>query len=371
MDGSSTRRHEGTGLGLAITARLVTLMGGTVAAKSENRNGSVFTVTLTLPVGETARTEKRVPVDVSGARILIIDDNQVNRTILTEQLTSWGFDACAAVSGPEGLEVLEAARRFNVAVDGIVLDYHMPGMDGVMTAKAIRKIARAEAVPILMLTSMDVRNNEESLAEIGVQGALMKPARSSLLLETLIDILSKAKASRLPPLLAPSSGTARPAAKAHPLPFTPSSAASGPDSDVPVPQQSLDLLVAEDNEVNQIVFTQILEEMGLRYRIVCNGKEAVEAWRSANPSVILMDVSMPVMNGHEAASAIREAEAAIAGSPHTPIIGVTAHALTGDREKCLSAGMDDYISKPISPEKLEAKIGEWLPSEARLRLNRA
>ncbi|MCY0152555.1 response regulator [Hoeflea alexandrii] len=132
--------------------------------------------------------------------------------------------------------------------------------------------------------------------------------------------------------------------------------------------QRLELLVAEDNEVNQIVFTQILDEMGLNYRIVDNGGSAYDTWKSHRPAMILMDVSMPVMNGHQATQAIRKAEAEDADLGHTPIVGVTAHALTGDMERCLDAGMDDYLSKPISPEKLEAKIREWLPEEIAARI---
>jgi CheY-like chemotaxis protein len=132
---------------------------------------------------------------------------------------------------------------------------------------------------------------------------------------------------------------------------------------------SLDIMVAEDNEVNQIVFTQILEDLGVNYQIVDNGGSAVELWKTASPALILMDVSMPVMNGHQATEAIREAEAQEPKRGHTPIIGVTAHALTGDKEKCLQAGMDDYLSKPISPEKLAEKIRDWLPAEIANRMN--
>ncbi|MDP3524037.1 MAG: response regulator, partial [Hoeflea sp.] len=145
----------------------------------------------------------------------------------------------------------------------------------------------------------------------------------------------------------------------------PRAAAPAPAS----PHSRLDLLVAEDNEVNQIVFTQILEDLGVRYQIADNGGAAFDLWKSHRPALVLMDVSMPVMNGHQATQAIRKAEAEDPGLGHTPVIGVTAHALTGDRERCMEAGMDDYLSKPISPEKLEAKIREWLPADIAARIN--
>ena len=372
VDNSSTRRHEGTGLGLAITSRLVALMGGTIRAESKSvyGKGSVFIVELDMPIDKKPVRAKPVPIDVTGSRILVIDDNPVNRAILIEQLSAWGFDACAAESGDEGENVLAAASRYGIAVDAAILDYHMPERNGAMVARSIRKTYTATDLPIVMLTSMDVRTAEPGFNEIGVQATLMKPARSSLLLETIIETLQANSARK--------AEAAGPAAAAQPAPqptTAPTSVveirptASRPvEAETPRPPSGLDILVAEDNEVNQIVFTQILEDMGLRYLIVDNGSAAVDTWKQLRPAMILMDVSMPVMNGHQATGAIRAAEGADASLGHTPIVGVTAHALTGDRERCLEAGMDDYLSKPISPEKLEAKVREWLPAEAVARM---
>jgi CheY-like chemotaxis protein len=377
VDTSSTRRHEGTGLGLAITSRLVDLMEGRIRAESEVDKGSVFTIEVSLPVDHSTVERVRIaPIDVSGARVLAIDDNPVNRSILIEQLNAWGFDSCAAVSGREGLEVLAAADRFGVPVDVVILDYHMPDMDGVMTARKIRDSFGPDRPAIIMLTSMDLSASDADIRKGAVQAALMKPARSSLLLETIVDVLQAAahneKTSNAEAAALADADTAGQAplapARAPSVPAPPQRSAQTSSAEKARGGQRLELLVAEDNEVNQIVFTQILDEMGLNYRIVDNGGSAYDTWESHRPAMILMDVSMPVMNGHQATQAIRKAEAEDADLGHTPIVGVTAHALTGDMERCLDAGMDDYLSKPISPEKLEAKIREWLPEEIAARI---
>jgi len=381
VDNSSTRRHEGTGLGLAITSRLVALMGGKIGAESKKGEGSIFTMEVSLPVDHSGEEPVRIaPVDVTGARVLAIDDNPVNRAILIEQLTAWGFDSCAAVSGQEGLDVLAAADQFGVPVDVIILDYHMPDMDGIMTARAVRQRFGPDKPAIVMLTSMDLTSSDSDFGRASVQATLMKPARSSQLLETIVQVLQVAAqtadrttSAAVPPPWVPASrpaiAEATPAEELQP----PVAAPSGSEPELaPAAKKpagpSLELLVAEDNEVNQIVFTQILDELGLRYRIVDNGGSAFEVWKSDGPAMILMDVSMPVMNGHQATQAIRKAEQEDPDRGHTPVVGVTAHALTGDKERCLEAGMDDYLSKPISPEKLEAKIREWLPAEIAARI---
>lgn len=369
VDTSSTRRHEGTGLGLAITSRLVSLMGGQIRAESSPGKGSTFIIEMSMPVDRSAAPAQILPVDVTGARVLVIDDNAVNRAILTEQLTAWGFDSCAAFSGQEGLDVLAAAAKMGVPVDAIILDYHMPDMDGVMTARAIHKIYDTGKPAIVMLTSMDIKSSDSDIRHSAVQATLMKPARSSLLLETIVDVLQvAAQSSDVTAVASP----AAPLRKGDPVPASNHPHIGRPTAKPqlrPVSvatdagQCGLDILVAEDNEVNQIVFSQILDGLGVHYKIADNGGSAVELWRSHRPALVLMDVSMPVLNGHQATEAIRKAEAEDPGLGRTPVIGVTAHALTGDKERCLAAGMDDYLSKPISPEKLEAKIRAWLPAD--------
>jgi len=374
VDSSSTRRHEGTGLGLAITAGLTELFGGHIEVESELGRGSVFTVHLPFQVVSERNIQTSLPINTSGARVLVVDDNAVNRRILTEQLSMWGFDTVATESGAEGLAIIREAARIGFVLDVIVLDYHMPEMNGLDFARHMRRDPRFDGTGVIFLTSMDMAGDDSMFAALNIQAHLMKPARANLLRSTIIDVVRSIRTKRRALENLPVSARPRPAAAVTSVAQT-STAASDPASvsassskpvftEEPVstspvhPTATLDVLVAEDNEVNQIVFTQILQTTGWLFQIVKNGAEAVNAWKEHDPAVILMDVSMPVMNGHQATRKIREMEQET--GTHTPIIGVTAHALESDRELCLQAGMDDYLSKPISPEALEAKIRSWL-----------
>lgn len=355
-DTSSTRRHEGTGLGLAISARLVELMGGQIGAESEPGKGSTFWFTLSLPRGGQASRRKPAPVDITGARVLVVDDNAINRAILLEQMASWGFDACAATSGAEGLLVLEAAARQGIEVDCLVLDYQMPEMSGLDMAALVRRSAHSGNIPIVMLTSVDQTLGSARYRELLIDAQLIKPSRSAVLRETLVSTIQRHRAKgrhleRPAPL--PSAQAAPPTENAERRKTAPAPARD---------PARVDILVAEDNEVNQLVFTQILAETSLTFQIVGNGKLAVQAFAAMAPAMVLMDVSMPEMNGLEATAAIRAIEATM--GRHTPIIGVTAHALKGDRERCLEAGMDDYLAKPISPKALLEKIARWSAASA-------
>ena len=366
VDSSSTRRHEGTGLGLAITARLVAMMGGTIGVESVHGAGSTFWFSLELPVAEEPARVRAAPLDVTGARILVIDDNQVNRAILSEQMASWQFDACAARNGIEGLDVLSAAAARGLEVDCVILDYQMPGMSGAEVARAIRANPAVAGTPIVMLTSVDHSAANAGYREIGIDAHLIKPVRSSILLETLVATIQKRRA------VGGGAGERRSAGdrdggdtdRGRPSPeIRPPVPSMAREAAVKADPGHIDILVAEDNEVNQLVFTQILAETGLSFEIVANGRLAVEAWHERRPGMILMDVSMPEMNGLQATAAIRDAESRSGG--HVPIVGVTAHALKGDRERCLAAGMDDYLPKPISPRALQEKIERWSGSGAR------
>ncbi|PCD68117.1 response regulator [Rhizobium phaseoli] len=345
VDASSTRRHEGTGLGLAITAGLVDLFGGYIKVESQWGEGSVFTVNLPFAVAAAHLEPKPLPINVQGARILVIDDNEVNRRILTEQLSLWGFDGVAAEGGGTGLAILEAAADLGVTVDAVILDYHMPDMNGADVARRLRADPRFVELPIIFLTSMDISGTEKEFAALNGQAHLMKPARANVLRNTVVEVVR-----------------ARRVKQASQAEIARLQAETSVPAPVPAPQKRaadfVDVLVAEDNEVNQIVFTQILQGTGLSFLVVNNGEQAVAAWESHTPRIIMMDVSMPVMNGHEATRTIREKEKG--QSQRVPIIGVTAHALESDREACLDAGMDDYMSKPISSELLEEKIRQWL-----------
>ncbi|WP_311030868.1 PAS-domain containing protein [Mesorhizobium koreense] len=367
VDASSTRRHEGTGLGLAITSKLVAMMGGEIGVESEFGKGSTFWFTLELPTGEVTARRKPMPIDVTGSRILIVDDNAVNRAILSEQMASWSFDACAAESGEEGLKVLHAAAQHGISVDCVVLDYQMPGMTGAEVSRIIRSTKGIANTPIILLTSVDQSLSSAQHRDLGIDAQLIKPARSSHLLETIVSAVQKHRAPDLSTIMADadhagaalsSGGASSPVSRAAGgTAPAPSARQTGTPAIAASVEHRLDILVAEDNEVNQLVFTQILAETAMSFEIVGNGELALAAYREMQPRMILMDVSMPKMSGLEATAAIRNLEAE--SGTHVPIIGVTAHALKGDRERCIDAGMDDYLSKPISPKALLEKVARW------------
>jgi len=389
VDTSASRKHEGTGLGLSISSSLVKLMDGKIGVESSQGKGSTFWIEVDLQVHQNAGTEQKIiPVDVTGSNILIVDDNSVNRSILSEQMAAWSFESAAVESGAEAIAVLKAATQHGMVVDCVVLDYHMPGMNGGDVVDAMKEDPQLRDIPILMLTSVNETQDKKAFSTLGIQGHLVKPARSSLLLETLLEVLQEAKANTQngsadieettlaatvetvevedsPPLAPQISETAEAEAPAYDIQ---SSIEEAADKDSSVASASgLDVLVCEDNEVNQIVFTQILETIGVDFKITNNGEEGVAAYREHAPRMILMDVSMPVMNGHEATQAIREIEAA-ENRERTPIMAVTAHAIKGDSDKCFEAGMDDYLSKPISPQLLTEKIQKWLGMESSVEL---
>ena len=382
VDTSSTRRHEGTGLGLAISTKLVALMGGEIGAESEHGEGSTFWFTVALPMHGTTVRKKILPFDVNGARILIIDDNPVNRSILLEQMRSWNFDACAATGGREGLAVVSQAKELGLGVDVVILDYHMPHMNGADVARAVRNNPAIADLPLILLTSVDTAMQGAEFNGIHINAHLMKPARSSLLFDTIVSVIREARTQSGETIIAEKpktllelgermlakTTTLAPAVGAHTAQAPTIPAYVAPVIEAPtvaaVPQ--LDILVAEDNAVNQIVFTQILESTPYSFEIVDNGRKALEAMKLKRPTIILMDVSMPEMNGLEATHEIRDFEAEN-NLPRTPIIGVTAHALKGDKDRCLEAGMDDYLSKPISPDMLAAKVEAHITTQRQIK----
>ena len=305
IDASSTRRHEGTGLGLAITARLVALMGGEIKAESVEGRGATFTFSVELQHADERARRRTAPLDVTGARVLVIDDNKVNRSILAEQMAAWRFDSCATASGREGLAVLRAAARFGIPVDAVVLDYQMPEMNGADVARAIRAEAGIAETPIVMLTSVDQSLSQSNAAAVAVEAHLIKPARSAVLLEALVAAIQKRRAAAPGAAQAAPPAATRTERPAQPPPDTARAAGAA--------STAIDVLVAEDNEVNQLVFRQILGETGLRFEIVANGRLAVEAFAARRPRLILMDVSMPEMSGLEAAAAIERPRRVPAG----------------------------------------------------------
>ncbi len=345
VDGSSTRQHEGTGLGLAIATRLIELMGGEIGCESTVGEGSTFWFTVSLPLDGSVRKPKSPPGDLTNAHVLVIDDNAVNRAILLEQLTTWGFQGAAVECGEAGLSALRECRASGKPVDAVILDYHMPKMNGKQVAQAIRRTAGIEKTPIVMLTSIDLDADAPEFRELGIEGYLVKPTRSAVLMKTLVSAIQEPKEH---PTVAQQQTEVMQEAEWATLEAA-EIAAAGPS-----------VLIADDNHVNRFIMLEILDVLKLRGIVAEDGLAAIEAYRKERPSLVLMDVTMPNMDGHEATRKIREIEGT---GQHIPIIGVTAHASENDRIACLEAGMDDYISKPISPKVVLEKIRHWLGEE--------
>ncbi len=372
VDGSSTRRHEGTGLGLAITSRLIALMGGEIGCNSVLGDGSDFWIEFDLPLGKSQPKEQTNSIDIRGARVLAIDDNSVNRSILLEQFSSWHLKGTSAASGLEGLAMMRQAVGNNEPFDIVVLDYHMPDMNGIDVARVIKADDVLKKSAIVMLTSVDNISESSEFKVLGIDAHLTKPARASQLLDSIVDVMPKiGNATQHFGQNIPNNDVN---VKPSTALFVEDKAIDGrtareekPDGKVvaaagrDVTGDKIEILVAEDNEVNQMVFEQILEHLGYTFKIVGNGKLAVDEIDHLRPTIVLMDVSMPVMNGLDATAAIRKMyDEEIETSYRPVIIGVTAHALKDDREKCIGAGMDDYLSKPVSPDMLAEKINLWM-----------
>ncbi|MEM8645135.1 MAG: response regulator, partial [Pseudomonadota bacterium] len=387
VDSSATRKFEGTGLGLAICSRLVDLMGGKIGVDSEEGKGSTFWFTVNLPVHGELPKRAPEPADITGARVLLVDDNDVNLSILTEQAGSWDLNVTAVTDGASAMMALWEGAQADEPFELVILDYHMPQMDGAMVAQCIRNDARLKGTKIIMLSSADGSVTNPEIGHLQLEGHLVKPVRSAVLFDTVSNVLANERVRAplhdpnpdgLPAVLTLADLVAD-AETAEPLAAPPEPAPeeepeeSVQDIDIaPAPApveeparavtgETIDIIVAEDNDINQIVFTQILQETPYTFKIVGDGREAVEAYQAYNPKLILMDVSMPHMNGMDATQAIRELEEDAGG--HVPIVGVTANALRGDREKCLEGGMDDYLAKPVSPAMLKEKIAEWLGAQ--------
>ena len=369
VDGSATRYHEGTGLGLAIASSLVSLMDGQIGVESVVGTGSTFWFNIFLPAFDGEKPQERIPSDVTGSRVLIVDDNEVNQSILMEQMDAWQLKASACSSGTQALEIMRAAYKFGTPLDLVILDYQMPGMSGADVLKKIRSEEGLMDIPVIILSSVDTMERSQNSSGQAFQGQLTKPARSSLLLDMILGALHKGETIQdqdddvfLSPAVPGAAEAPTPsfaeiaeqtkqkfAVPGEPVEVVPAAVSES----APV-----DILIAEDNQINQMVYEQCLEDTVHSFHMADNGKKAVDFCKINSPRIILMDVSMPVMNGYDATKLIRVIDAE--SGRHTPIIGITAHALKGDMEKCLDAGMDDYLSKPISPERLVDKISEWL-----------
>ncbi len=336
-DDSTTRKFGGTGLGLAISRQLAEMMEGQIDCSSQPGEGSEFGLELTLTKATGTQIVPMAKANaLSDLRALIIDDNATNRKLLVHQMTSWGVEQASAEGGIEGLTMLHQAAADNKPFDMVILDMHMPHIDGIEVARLIKKDPSLNKIRMIMLTSVGIRGDARLAREAGIKIYLTKPVRQIDLYNSLVALMKGDQTAK----------------------------------DQLITQYNFEkdkiifdanVLIAEDNIVNQQVAIGVLRKLGCKVDLTMNGQEAVRAFENNHYDIIFMDCQMPRMDGYEATTEIRRMENIIANSDRIPVIALTANALTGDREKCLAAGMDDYISKPFGMEQIATILKHWLP----------
>lgn len=343
VDASTTRKYGGTGLGLAISKKLCTQMGGDISVISEPDNGSCFSFNLKLGYSDKSQ-EVTSNINIKNKNILIVDDSYTNASILAKQLQHWGASTAAVTDAQAALRELEK----NVSLyDLVIIDQKMPTLSGMALASTIRRNRTLKALPIAIMTDMAHRLSREELEQLNIGAAFPKPVitRDYFSALSLLDNEADRNQSQFDTAALKKSEKQKITNTRHPWPET------------------TRILLVEDNNVNQEVASIILDELGLVVNVASDGKEALEALRVAKDkdkySLVLMDCQMPVMDGYQATRAIRKGEAG-AQSRNIPIIAMTANAMKGDREKCINAGMDDYLSKPVEEDELYKKLSQWI-----------
>jgi signal transduction histidine kinase/DNA-binding response OmpR family regulator len=330
-DASTTRRYGGTGLGLTISTRLVGMMNGKIWVESQVGRGTQFHFTATLEVADAKTIEVgsiAPPEMLRGVKVLVVDDNRTNRRILEGMLRRWEMKPTSVESGEEALSQLGSARVAGAPFALVLTDMHMPNMDGFTLVEKIRQRSDLSTATIMMLTSAGHRGDALRCKDLGVSAYLLKPIRQSELREAIARVLGAREQRGAVPLITRFS--------LH---------------DARDPGASLRVLLAEDNPVNQLLATRLLEKRGHHVTVAANGREALAALEKESYDLVFMDVQMPEMDGLEATIAIREKEKG--GANHLPVIALTAHAMKGDQERCMQAGMDGYLSKPVRAQELD------------------